>query len=214
MMICDRQKGKSPASAPTRTLLIDLLVNHPLWVTSTVATAIALKEGIHLLLGNGNLVIRHEPANALCARRGGQAALVGEVVLQTTSFLDGQVHVEADILDHGAAVRTWDHGDAHEAGGGGADVDKDTDHCGRLAGGIDVHEVQLALGAAPSEQVLRGKVHVPAAKVDGLTVEVEGGQAGEAVGGVQGVGGSEAPVEQVALDGAVVVGEGWFVGFG
>jgi hypothetical protein len=175
--------------------LVNLLVNDLLRIPSTIATAIALQQGVHLFLGDGDFVVRHEPTKTLGASGCGQAALVGVVVLETTSFLDRQIHIEANIFDDSAAIRAGNHGDAHETGRRSADVDQDANNRSWVAGSVNMNKVQLALRAASGDEMLRREVHVPPTEVDSLAVELQSGQGCEAVGGVECVGWSEAPVE-------------------
>lgn len=54
-------------------------------------------------------------------------------------------------------------------------------------------------------------MHVETGEVDSLAMEFQGWERGQVAAAVQRVGWPESPVEEIALDGAVVVDERWLV---
>jgi hypothetical protein len=191
------------------------------------------EDGLHL--GDADLEDAggDEPADALVAGRGGQAALVGEEGVEAGDGLEGVAEVEGHgLLRLGIVPAVKGLGELGEEGvldevgnvdveGGGAGgrgrgerglfgwcrVDAETHHGLFVALGVHVDKVQLGVRADAVDDVVGGGVNVPAHEVDGLVV-VRHGWVGRVVA-VQGLverkGRAVAPIAQGARGvGAVV----------
>lgn len=156
-----------------RGLLVNAVLPHLLLVPGAIRAR--AQDALHLRDADEHDLARDEPADALVARRAGQAALVRPELVEPHGADEGRAQVHGDVLpvlrlvepDHGRQLR-------EEGVLRVARVQAEGQHRLLVALGVDVYEVHLGLGPHAADRVVGRRVDVPALQVHGLVVVGEG----------------------------------------
>lgn len=136
------------------------------------------QDALHLRVADVQYLLGHEEADALLARRNGQATHVGPEVFKVTNLTHGLVEVLSDVGQLSGLVEAdepWPLGDKLGVGIPGR-IDAHGQDTDIVALRVRVHEMDLGPASSPVDRMLARSVSVPPDHVASDPVESDVGK--------------------------------------